>query len=435
VEVYHNGVLVQKNIEVTGPTRAAAYTDEKPLGPLMVQGDHGAVALRNIRYKAYSPALPALTELKLRAYDGRFDALPDFSTLRPSVEMDLEALAHQAPASREGYAGQITGTLQVPAAGTYLLNLNLAWIPQEINPAFPNGGELYIGGRKVLSLDGKGGSEAASLVPLAAGSHPVELRYFKTNTSRNNAMSLTVEGPGVAATTFSSPPLRTFTPVGAIMVQADRKPVLQRGFVNHQGRKRTHVLSVGEPDKANYAVDLSTGMFLQVWRGNFLETTPMWAGRGETQLAVPQGSVLAFPARPALTFLADAGAAWPDSNAAYSYQGYDISPAGRPIFKYLLGAASVRESFEPAEGGRKLAHSLTVTPGSETQTIWCLVAEGKDITRLPNGLYAVNDKQYFIELAGKEKPLIRTTNRNTQELLLPVRAKDKVTTVKYALVW
>lgn len=48
VKVLHNGVLVHENVEVTGPTRAAAFSDEKPLGPLMLQGDHGPVAYRNL---------------------------------------------------------------------------------------------------------------------------------------------------------------------------------------------------------------------------------------------------------------------------------------------------------------------------------------------------------------------------------------------------
>lgn len=47
-KVVHNGVLVHSHIELTGPTRASAYEDEKPLGPLMLQGDHGPVAYRNL---------------------------------------------------------------------------------------------------------------------------------------------------------------------------------------------------------------------------------------------------------------------------------------------------------------------------------------------------------------------------------------------------
>ncbi len=49
VKVVHNGKVIHENVEVTGPTRAAIFGDEKPTGPLMLQGDHGPVAYRNIR--------------------------------------------------------------------------------------------------------------------------------------------------------------------------------------------------------------------------------------------------------------------------------------------------------------------------------------------------------------------------------------------------
>lgn len=52
VKVVHNGKVVHENVSVTGPTRSAAFQDEKPLGPLMIQGDHGPVAYRNIRIKS-----------------------------------------------------------------------------------------------------------------------------------------------------------------------------------------------------------------------------------------------------------------------------------------------------------------------------------------------------------------------------------------------
>lgn len=51
VSVALNKVVLHKQVEVTGPTRSARYEDEKPLGPLMLQGDHGPVAYRNIRVR------------------------------------------------------------------------------------------------------------------------------------------------------------------------------------------------------------------------------------------------------------------------------------------------------------------------------------------------------------------------------------------------
>ncbi len=48
LRVVYNGVLVQKDVEVEGPTRAAMDHPEAATNPLMLQGDHGPVAFRNI---------------------------------------------------------------------------------------------------------------------------------------------------------------------------------------------------------------------------------------------------------------------------------------------------------------------------------------------------------------------------------------------------
>jgi hypothetical protein len=52
VKVVHNGTIIHENVEVTGPTNGAAFADEAATGPLMLQGDHGPVAFRNLQIKA-----------------------------------------------------------------------------------------------------------------------------------------------------------------------------------------------------------------------------------------------------------------------------------------------------------------------------------------------------------------------------------------------
>ncbi|MFB3042293.1 MAG: family 16 glycoside hydrolase, partial [Candidatus Poribacteria bacterium] len=47
-KVIWNGQVVHENVEVDGHTRAAMLEDEAALGPLMLQGDHGSVAYRNV---------------------------------------------------------------------------------------------------------------------------------------------------------------------------------------------------------------------------------------------------------------------------------------------------------------------------------------------------------------------------------------------------
>lgn len=55
LRVVYNGTLVQENVEVEGPTRAALEIPEAPLNPLMLQGDHGPVAYKDIYWRPLRP--------------------------------------------------------------------------------------------------------------------------------------------------------------------------------------------------------------------------------------------------------------------------------------------------------------------------------------------------------------------------------------------
>lgn len=57
LRVIFNGVGVQENVEVEGPTRAAMNMPEAPTNPLMLQGDHGPVAFRNIYARPLRPII------------------------------------------------------------------------------------------------------------------------------------------------------------------------------------------------------------------------------------------------------------------------------------------------------------------------------------------------------------------------------------------
>jgi hypothetical protein len=51
VRIVHNGQVIHENVELNGPTRSGHWTDEKSQGPVLLQGDHGPVAYRNLRVK------------------------------------------------------------------------------------------------------------------------------------------------------------------------------------------------------------------------------------------------------------------------------------------------------------------------------------------------------------------------------------------------
>lgn len=57
IRVLHNGLSVQNNVELEGGTRAHMPIPEAPLNPLMLQGDHGPVAFRNIYVRPLRPII------------------------------------------------------------------------------------------------------------------------------------------------------------------------------------------------------------------------------------------------------------------------------------------------------------------------------------------------------------------------------------------
>jgi hypothetical protein len=51
VKIVHNGKVIHENVELNGPTRGPMVDDERPVGPIRLQGDHGPVAFRNLWVK------------------------------------------------------------------------------------------------------------------------------------------------------------------------------------------------------------------------------------------------------------------------------------------------------------------------------------------------------------------------------------------------
>ena len=55
IRILHNGQLIHENVERLGPTVATLNIPEAPTNPLGLQGDHGAVAFRNIYIRPLRP--------------------------------------------------------------------------------------------------------------------------------------------------------------------------------------------------------------------------------------------------------------------------------------------------------------------------------------------------------------------------------------------
>jgi hypothetical protein len=442
-KVVLNGVVVQENVEVTGPTRAAPFEDEQPTGPLMIQGDHGPVAVRNIQYKSYT-GRATLSDLRFRAYTGDQMDSAWIDTHKPVREGAATALSTEPAQATNKFAVAYDGSLAVPTTGRYRFIMNLDWVgaePAMQGPAVA-GAQLSLDGKPVIVHRGAA-RRAMADVDLSAGKHTFALRFYKNRQyGAERDLNLWIEGPGVQRQALHDESLLTTAgnPVSPIVLQAQTEPVLLRSFEWHRHSKRTTVMSVADPTGVHYSYDLVQGAPIFVWRGPFLETTQMWNDRGEDQIARPVGSTVDLSGTPTVAFLGDANAAWPDSlpdEREFTRLGFLLDKAGRPTIRFRVHGVTVEDALRPDSSGPSLHRELRLHAPATASTdgMYVLLAQGKTIARQSDGSYAVDDRSYLVTLpSGAAQPVLREQNGRA-ELLLPVRFDRGEAAVAYSIVW
>ena len=425
-EVWLNGVLLHENIEVTGPTRAAAYLDEKPLGPLMIQGDHGPVAFKNIQYKMYANTLLSFEDVRLKEFANAAQIIPNLDSLNIIGERGVEHIAmHEIDRNSQELA-VYNGSIDIPYSGDYLFEMGV------------NGGALLLFAKDtILNLDGDNstGNTAFKKVSLQKGKIPFALYYNKHN-SRRHGLVWSVEGPQIQKYSLLLP-----NPVGPpakieekILIDINDEPAIQRSFMMHGGTKRTHCVAVGNPEGIHFAYDLAFGSLLKVWSGTFLDVTQMWHSRGQNQLGVPQNMVVSMHGDLDFAKLKNQRSNWPDSLSTpmnFKQKGYQMDSNGVPTIQHQLGGSTISNTFVPSDSERSLVRVIETEGDSD---IWHKVAEGADIKHLPDGTYIVNDESYFIDfpINGKEKPIIRENDGLIQLLVHIPSGNQKIT---YSIIW
>lgn len=417
-----NGVLIHENVALSGPTRATAFEDEKPTGPLMLQGDHGPVAFRNIKITTYGKPRPALSNLSYEVFKGKFEQEPIYAKLTPEAKGTVTELsAAQNPLANE-FLVRYTGTLKVAEPGQYRFNLGVPG----------GGGVLRINNKPVFAKAEWRGTATADL---PAGDLPFELAYTKMVEWVKPNLGLAVSGPGIREFTLTNP-LADEDPNDPILVEATTNTLLRSfmdlpgtpatgvmGQTNRSAYRVTHAISVGSPEGIHYTYDLDNGSVVQVWRGSFLDTTPMWEDRGDGS-SRPTGMVQRF-GRPALMLatLASDQTAWPTDTTGSRYRpkGYNLDEQDRPTFRYQSHGTTVQDQLRVLDNNQGFRRELTLQ--NAPASLFARLMTADSIKPLENGLYMVDGHTYLrLDNTDGATPTVRTIG-GKQELIVPVKTK------------
>ena len=419
-----NGYLIQENVELTGPTGGPISNDEAATGPFMIQGDHGPVAFKNFVISNLSGKPAELSNVSYKVFYGKFKEPKDFLSKKPDATGSLEKLTWDVSKEENNFAQIFNGTLKIPVAGKH-------------DFTFQIGGKYYVsvGGKELLpdawtfSRD-----QRTASIDLPAGDVPFEITVYKTDGWMPPILGMNIQGPNFRSYPYNSlGSMLATAPNDPIFLDA-KEPTILRSFsdVVKDGKKQkriTHAVNVGNQDKLHYTYDLSNGAIAQIWKGDFLDTSPMWDNRGDGS-SRPRGAVLAltnaqiFVSNDSKGTFSEA----PIESSNYRALGYDLNTDNLPTFRYKIYGSDVEDQIRITDG-KYLTRTLNIKNADATKPMMCRLAVGSSISKLTDDTYEVDGKSYYIKVPAGTVATIEKSGENTM-LLVPV--KDKV---EYSVLW
>ncbi len=410
-----NGLVLHENVELSGVTRGALSEQETASGPLRFQGDHGSLAIRNIKVTSFDKKPGTVSDLNYRVYYGSYAHDADLSTLKIDERGKTESLTWEVTKNPNDYVFVIRGKYSAPADGKYTFRLQSA-----------GNSTLKIDNKELLDNRWLQTHESREVsVDLKAGDHSFEIFNNKRDAWLKPALGFWSSGPGFRETPHhvigsliagkAADPILVNAPVNTVLrsFMDFRKPGDKARF------RIVHAVSVGSPENLHYTYDLDKGALVQVWRGRFLDATPMWNDRGDGS-SRPLGSVTLLDHD--LFFGANVTGNWPADTAGTGYKpvGYELDENDVPTFRYRIYGADVTDAIKIEEGKYFIRE---VSLKNNTRNLQARLAEGTKIEKVAEGLYAVDDKSYFIRTEGGTSATIRNTSAGQELIASPSGGK------------
>ena len=418
-----NGVTIHENVEVSGPTRGSLTAEDVAMGPLRFQGDHGSLAIKNIKINNFDQKPGTLSDLKYKTYYGGLLETEDLSKHKPAETGQSPALTWEILKENNNYTYVYTGKYNAPTTGEYHFRLQAS-----------GNSSLKIDGKELIDLQWKNVNEyRLGTINLKAGDHTIEILNNKRDGWLKPALGLWISGPGFREVSYNT---KSSSLSGGgtdpILINSATNMVT-RSFMDFKKDDKSkrirvvHAVSVGSPSNLHYTYDLDKGSVFQVWRGDFLDATPMWHDRGDGS-SRPRGSVTMLGNDMVLGKIN--GSKWESDTTGSGYRpkGYVLDDSDVPTFQYLAFGSPVTD-YVSVVNNQYFERIIKVN--NPVKGLVARVADGASIEKVADGLYAVNGKTYYIQLADKNvKPEVRNAD-GKQELLIPVTNGE----VKYSILF
>ncbi len=424
VEVVLNGVKIHDNISVAVPTRGSFMDKEVAEGSIWLQGDHGKVAFKNFKITPLKESTATISQLTLEGFKGNFKGLEELEGQEPFMSTTESLINIYRLEEADGYGIIYKGDLVIEEEDVYDLDVQ-----------FAGGASLYLNEEMVASHNtAYDVGKITHSQRLKPGRYPFELRCIKSAPWHNPVLGLTIKSESTYPKTFheyvSFPPNTNLQ--SPIYVEVGGKPKLLRGFLNHLGEetKLTHTIAVGTPSEVHFAYDMNDARLVAIWKGNFIDATSMWRGRG-TAAFDPDGATIWLKPGPILVQLKkdEQGSFEQDEASALKCNGYSIDKKDNlPVFNFSSDEGEIVNKLVPDTAANSLNNHLSYK-GQPPANSYYSLAQGK-VKQLSDGSFAIGDHEYYLEVLSLHTPILTSIN-GVDRLLVKVDMNE----VKYNIAW
>lgn len=387
-----NGVTIHEDVELFGPTRGAMAGGEVAEGPIRIQGDHGPIAIQSLEVKRYDTPAPEFSNISYQVFPGSYTELPAENTLKASSVGKIKSFDEFVAGLTTSSLSKFEGTISVKKAGNYTFRM-----------AVPNNGlgAMQIGGgSEPIQLRQGMITAEKSLQP---GEVPFVIWVSKPTDWTAQGFYLIAEADAMWQTTYSNPAGMNSWSSDPILVDTRETPVL-RSFIELPNRtKISHGISVSSNSGTHYSYDLNSNQLIRVWRGMFLDATPMWNDRGNG-VSRPMGSVSELSEGTPLLLNADLSPV----TKAWQAKGYQILGDGAVRFSsQSQDGLGLKDQIQVMADGKGIDRTIELSGNSSPMKV--RVAPGKVLTKVSDNLFWIEDSGLFLKVnAAGQVPQVGT---------------------------
>lgn len=418
-----NGSIIHKNIEIPHPTGGPIINNEVAKGPLMIQGDHGPVAIKNIKYRLFSENSVTLGKVSYKYWKGSYEDPEEYKDKKPTRTGESpEGLTWEVTEDKTLFGLELNTTLDITKENIY-----------RFDPIFGGFFTMYVDDSLILKTSGgwEWDKFKSKDIFLTKGTHSMRVFYSRSSSWRDPSLAI-----NISSDNLRPQPLQTLTSYFVkeadmpTLVSAKKEPTILRAFLDYKGDyalRRTHTIGVGDPSGMNYIWDNDLGAISCIWRGDFVDATSMWIGRGDGSFK-PMGEPIYLDNTPQIDILTDK-----TSPICIAYKEGEFRPRGykinedvkQPIFLYTVKGMDFVDAIYPDALSNSLIRELKVTNADPNAYI--RLAHGKSIVKTNENEYLINGGYYIL---APSNALLRTV-ASEQELIAPLKSG----LLRYSLVW